>query len=79
MMKGKIKKGLSLTIDEIMKYLEISPPFLMIDYIKDIIPGVSAQGVKNLPEDEWFFKCHLQRELTMPGTLQIEAMLQTQY
>jgi 3-hydroxyacyl-[acyl-carrier-protein] dehydratase len=77
MMKGKIKKGLSLTIDEIMKYLEISPPFLMIDYIKDIIPGVSAQGVKNLPEDEWFFKCHLQRELTMPGTLQIEAMLQT--
>ncbi|MDP7502226.1 MAG: hypothetical protein QGH50_22590, partial [SAR324 cluster bacterium] len=28
-------------------------------------------------ENDWFFKCHMQRELAMPGTLQIEAMLQT--
>ena len=34
-------------------------------------------GVKKLTEDDWFFKCHMEREFAMPGTLQIEAMLQT--
>ena len=28
-------------------------------------------------KNDWFFKCHLEREKLMPGTLQIEAMLQT--
>ena len=49
----------------------------MIDYVKEIIPGKSAHGIKKLTENDWFFKCHMQRELAMPGTLQIEAMLQT--
>jgi 3-hydroxyacyl-[acyl-carrier-protein] dehydratase len=49
----------------------------MIDYVQEIIPRVSAHGVKKLTKDDWFFKCHLQRELVMPGVLQIEAMLQT--
>ena len=70
-------KGFSLSTDQIIEYLEITPPFLMIDYVQEIIPGVSAHGVKKLTKDDWFFKCHLQRELVMPGTLQIEAMLQT--
>ena len=70
-------KGFSLNIDQITQFLEISPPFLMIDYVKEIIPGKSAHGFKNLTENDWFFKCHMQRELAMPGTLQIEAMLQT--
>ena len=70
-------KGFSLSTDQIIEYLEITNPFLMIDYVQEIIPGVSAHGVKKLTEDDWFFKCHLQRELVMPGTLQIEAMLQT--
>ena len=70
-------EGFSLNIDEITQYLKITPPFLMIDYVNEIIPGKSAHGVKNLTDDDWFFKCHMQRELAMPGTLQIEAMLQT--
>ena len=49
----------------------------MIDYAEEIVPGKSAHGVKKLTQDDWFFKCHLQRELVMPGVLQIEAMLQT--
>ena len=70
-------KGFSLNIDQITGYLEISHPFLMIDYVKEIIPGKSAHGIKKLTENDWFFKCHMQRELVMPWTLQIEAMLQT--
>ena len=70
-------KGFSLNLDEISQYLDIRPPFLMIEYADKIIPGKSAHGIKKLTEDDWFFKCHMQRELAMPGTLQIEAMLQT--
>ena len=70
-------KGFGLNIDQIIEYLEITPPFLMIDYIKEIIPGKSAHGVKILSKDDWFFKCHLEKEKLMPGVLQIEAMLQT--
>ena len=76
-MQDKTEKGFSLNHDQIEQYLEISHPFLMIDYVEEIIPGKSAHGIKILTEDDWFFKCHLQRELVMPGTLQIEAMLQT--
>ena len=77
MRQDNTRKGFSLNIDQIMQYLEIYPPFLMIDYIKEIIPGESAYGIKDLTENDWFFKCHMERELAMPGTLQIEAMLQT--
>ena len=77
MKQDNTMKRFSLNIDQISQYLEIYPPFLMIDYIKEIIPGESAHGIKNLTENDWFFKCHMERELAMPGTLQIEAMLQT--
>jgi 3-hydroxyacyl-[acyl-carrier-protein] dehydratase len=70
-------EGFSLNIDQITQYLEITSPFLMIDYVDEIIPGKSARGVKNLTDNDWFFKCHMQGKLGMPGTLQIEAMLQT--
>lgn len=70
-------KGFSLDINEISQYLEISPPFLMIDYVNEIIPGISVRSIKKLAKDDWYFKCHMQRELAMPGTLQIEAMLQS--
>ena len=49
----------------------------MIDYVEEIIPGKNARAIKYLKEDDWFFKCHMQREQAMPGSLQIEAMLQT--
>jgi 3-hydroxyacyl-[acyl-carrier-protein] dehydratase len=67
----------SLTSSEVSSYLEITHPFLMIDKVENIIPGKCATGIKNLSNEDWFFKCHLQREMVMPGTLQIEAMLQT--
>lgn len=70
-------KNLSLDKGQIIDLLEITPPFLMIDHIKEIKPGKTAYGIKKLSQDEWFFQCHLKNEGTMPGVLQIEAMLQT--
>ena len=67
----------SLNVDEIIEYLEITPPFLMIDSVEKIIPGKSCYAIKKLKQDDWFFKYHLEQEQIMPGSLQIEAMLQT--
>ena len=67
----------SLNIDEIINYLEITPPFLMIDHVEKIIPGKSCYAIKKLKQEDWFFNCHLEKEKLMPGVLQIEAMLQT--
>jgi 3-hydroxyacyl-[acyl-carrier-protein] dehydratase len=67
----------SLNIDEIIGYLEITPPFLMIDRVDKILPGKSCYAIKKLSQDDWFFNCHLEKEKIMPGVLQIEAMLQT--
>jgi len=67
----------SLNNDEIIDFLEITPPFLMIDRVEKIIPGKSCYAIKMLKKNDWFFNCHLQREQLMPGVLLIEAMLQT--
>jgi|TARA_Y100000294_G_C8383022_1_gene267548 3-hydroxyacyl-[acyl-carrier-protein] dehydratase len=77
MKQEKTMKGFSLNIDEISQCLDITHPFLMIDYVDKIIPGKSAHSIKKLTDDDWFFKSHMQRDPVMPGSLQIEAMLQT--
>jgi len=69
-------ESLKFDTRKISELLQIAPPFLMIDEI-ELIPGKSAKSVKYLSSDEWFFGCHLPQEMAMPGTLLIEAMLQT--
>ena len=49
----------------------------MLDKMYDVYPGKSGYGYKKLKKNEWFFKSHFVDEPMMPGTLQIEAMLQT--
>ncbi len=48
----------------------------MIDYAEEVIPGKSAKGYKDLPEDEWFFKVHWENDPNVPGMLQVEALVQ---
>ena len=67
----------SFNTEEIINYLEITPPFLMIDRVEKIVPGKSCYAIKKLKQEDWFFNCHLEKEKLMPGVLQIEAMLQT--
>ncbi len=74
-----IKKDIKVTLekDDLSKLLRIADPFLMIDKAYNIIPGKSGLGIKILSEDSWFYKCHFVDSPVMPGTLQVEAMLQT--
>jgi 3-hydroxyacyl-[acyl-carrier-protein] dehydratase len=62
---------------EIMQMIPHRFPFLMIDKVIDIIPDVSAIGIKNVSINEPFFQGHFPRQPVLPGVLIIEAMAQT--
>ena len=69
-------KELKLDKDGICEYQKNRDPYLMIDYATKIVPGVSAEGYKDLKDDEWFFKVHWENDPNMPGMLQIESLVQ---
>ena len=72
------KKNYTLYKPALKNILKISDPFLMIDKVTNIVPFKEGIGVKNLKKKEWFYKCHFfNNDPMMPGTLEIEAMLQT--
>ncbi|MDD3337422.1 MAG: 3-hydroxyacyl-ACP dehydratase FabZ [Lachnospiraceae bacterium] len=65
-----------LGIKEIEEILPHRHPFLLIDYIEDYEPGVSAVGYKCVSFREEFFQGHFPQEPVMPGVLTIEALAQ---
>ena len=67
---------MELNKKKILEYQRNEPPYLMIDYAEEVVPGVSAKGYKDLGNDEWFFKVHWKGEPNMPGMLQIESLVQ---
>lgn len=64
-------------INDIIDLLKIKKPFLMLDKVTNFKKNKSCVGYKKIKLSDWFFKSHFIGEPTMPGTLQIEAMLQT--
>lgn len=52
------------------------PPFLFVDEVLELNPGISARGVWRLRGDEWFFPGHFPGRPTLPGVLMCEAIAQ---
>lgn len=52
------------------------PPFLFVDEVLELTPGISARGVWRLRGDEWFFPGHFPGRPTLPGVLMCEAIAQ---
>jgi len=69
-------KGFSLNSVELKEYQQNRYPYLMIDHVDEVIPGVSAKGYKNLTLNEWFFPVHFPGEPNMPGALMLESLAQ---
>ena len=67
---------MKLNKEQILEYQQNRPPYLMIDFAEEVVPGKSAKGYKDFREDEWFFKVHWAGDPNVPGMLQIEALLQ---
>ncbi len=66
-----------LGIEEIEKIIPHRHPFLLIDRLEELLPGVRAVGCKAVSYDEYFFRGHFPKEPVMPGVLVIEALAQT--
>lgn len=64
-------------IARIMQAIPHRFPFLLVDRVVDVVPDVSAVGIKNVSINENFFQGHFPQHPVMPGVLIIESMAQT--
>ena len=67
---------MKLTTKEIMEIIPHRQPFLLVDTIEELEPGVRAVGKKCVSYNEPFFGGHFPQEPVMPGVLIIEALAQ---
>lgn len=68
--------GIAMDINQIMQHLPHRYPFLLIDRVLSIDPGVEIVALKNVSMNEPFFPGHYPHHPVMPGVLIIEAMAQ---
>ena len=47
--------GFSLNKKKIEEFQKNRDPYLFIDFVDNVIPGVSIEGYKDLNLEEWFF------------------------
>lgn len=65
-----------LGIKEIQEIIPHRHPFLLVDCIEELEPGVKAVGYKCVTYHEPFFEGHFPQDPVMPGVLIIEALAQ---
>ena len=72
---NQISEVLSFDIPGILLCQKNRYPLLFVDSISEVIPGVSAKGVKNFTYNEWFFPAHFDGDPNVPGFIQIESLV----
>ena len=65
-----------LTAKEIMEIIPHRQPFMLLDTIEELTPGVRAAAKKCVSYNEPYFQGHFPQEPVMPGVLIIEALAQ---
>ena len=68
---------ISLSYSEIISLIPHRLPFLLIDRVEQLIPNISAVGIKAVSAMEPHFQGHFPNYPVMPGVMIIESMAQT--
>ena len=63
-------------IMQVLRYLPHRYPFLLVDRVLELEPGVSLRGLKNVSFNDPFFLGHFPQQPVMPGVLILEALAQ---
>jgi len=66
-----------LNSNQIQEIIPHRPPFLLIDKVIDLEPGVEGIAIKNVTVNDYFFSGHFPKNHIMPGVLIVEALAQT--
>ena len=67
---------MKLGVKEIQEIIPHRHPFLLIDSIEELEPGVRAVGYKSITYNEPQLAGHFPQEPVMPGVLMVEALAQ---
>ncbi len=65
-----------MDIQAILQHLPHRYPFLLVDRVKELVPGEQIVAIKNVTINEPFFTGHFPHYPVMPGVLIVEAMAQ---
>ena len=65
-----------LNLEQIKEIIPHRDPFLLIDEVTELEPGVSVTAKKYLKPDEYWFKGHFPGQPVQPGVLMIEMLAQ---
>ncbi|MFZ2537414.1 MAG: 3-hydroxyacyl-ACP dehydratase FabZ [Oscillospiraceae bacterium] len=65
-----------LNQEQIKEIIPHRDPFLLIDEVIELEPGIRIVATKHLKEDEFWFKGHFPQSPVQPGVLTIEMLAQ---
>jgi 3-hydroxyacyl-[acyl-carrier-protein] dehydratase len=63
-------------IERILKLLPHRYPFILVDRVLELEPGVRIRALKNVTINEPYFQGHFPGKPVMPGVLILEGMIQ---
>ena len=76
-MSSEVATPSQLDFEQIKQIIPQRFPFLMLDRVIEIEPGVRVIGLKNLTGNEWFYQGHFPKKAITPGAMICEAIAQT--
>ncbi len=67
---------ITMDIHQVLKKLPHRYPFVLVDRVLELEPGVRIKALKNVTINEPFFPGHFPHRPVMPGVLMLEALAQ---